>query len=123
MKLKLDCVFAETDAYGTVKMEVNGTEELAGMLDGMDVAGFHFEARAEGSGAVVFVEGDGLSDKVTPNYAGKVGTAVFQIGFKKEPGRKTASILNVFLRKAAKVLEKSGTGCNALLVKGVEALA
>jgi len=117
MRLKLDCVFAKADQYGTIKSaSVDGP---AHVIDGMEVAGFSFHAIQKDGGVQVFVDGDGLSDKITPN-AGKVGEAVFQIGFKKEPGRRTAGVINTFLRRAAKALEKSKAGCNVLLVRGAE---
>ncbi len=123
MRLKLDCVFAEADSDGSVRAEMKeGLEPLAEMLDGMEIGNVSFHAVPKAGGVDIIMEGDGLSPEVGPNYTGKVGGSVYQIGFRKESGRKTANVLNMFLRRANSMLAKAGRGCRVLLVKEVEAL-
>ncbi|MFH1294624.1 MAG: hypothetical protein ABIH90_01615 [Candidatus Aenigmatarchaeota archaeon] len=119
MKLKLDCVFAETDSYGKVKKEVRSAH-LAEIIDGTEVGGFSFEVAPKEGGVDVIVSGDGISDQVVPNYSGKIGSSVFQVGFKKESGKKTANALDMFLRRVNKTLSKTESGCNVLLIRDAE---
>lgn len=123
MRLKLDCVFAEADSYGKVKREKKwDTELLVEMVDGMEIEGICFNASLSEKGVEIVMEGEGLSGEIRPNYNGKVGSSVFQVGFKKEGGRRTANVLDRFLRKVNKMLVKAGEDCNILLVKDVEVL-
>lgn len=118
MILKLDCVFAETDSYGKIKKEVKDSF-LTEQIDGMEMEGVSFSAKTMEGGVEVLMDGDNLSEEIKPNYSGKPGGVVLQVGFKKDSGRKTANTLNMFLRRVNKILIKNGQA-HTLLVKAVE---
>jgi hypothetical protein len=123
MKLRLGCVLAEADSYGKVKREQKeNIGALAGMMDGMEIEGVLFHAWVKGNAVEIVMDGEGLSGEIRPNYTGRIGASVCQIGFRKVSGKRTANVLDMFLRKVNKMLLKTGQGCNVLLVKDAEVL-
>lgn len=120
MTLRLSCSFAEVDDYGKIRKEELPDSSAIEMLDGMEIEGFRFEISERDGEAIVIVHGD-TSDQITPNYMGRPGSSVLQIGFSKDAGRKTANVVNMFLRRASKLLTKHCGREMALLIKEVAA--
>lgn len=83
-----------------------GLEEMAEKLDGMEIDDVKFTVKkSSGHRLVIIMSGKGLSDAIIPNDMRQVGVAVPQISSKKPGAKKTASVLNKFLRQARKILE------------------
>ena len=83
-----------------------GLEEFAEKLN-MEIDGIKFIVKkSSGHRVIVLMRGPGLSKEIIPNDPKKVGVPVSQIKPKKPEAKKTASVLNKFLFKAHKILEK-----------------
>lgn len=106
------CNFATLDVDGMVVdrragRDETGLDDFCEKLDGMEIDGVRFTVK-KGSGhrVVLVLEGEGLSEKIIPNDPMETGAAVPQVGAATPEAKKTASVLNKFVRKSQQMLAK-----------------
>lgn len=102
--------FATLDEKGHVAdrragRDETGLDSFAEKLDGMEIDKVRFTVKkAAGHRVVIILSGEGLSEKVSPNDPMATGVALPQV-IAREPGaKKTASVLNKFVRESRKIL-------------------
>lgn len=130
MKLLLKAQFGSIDPRGNlVNRNVldDDTEYLAEVIDFIEIDGVRFGAKIE-NGLVITMEGDDLTDNVTPNYTSKINV-VKQIVHRSPEGKQTSSVLNKFIRKTNKMLSnepcnrKKREPPNIILIKEIEEIS
>jgi len=102
-----------------------GLEELANMLDGMEIDGVHFTVKkSAGHRVIIIASGKNLSTELMPNDTREINTPVRQIVAKNEKAKFTASVLNKFITRSRKLLErheinkKRSKPANVILMRG-----
>jgi len=109
MRLLLKACFGSIDVNGNLTercMKDEDTEYLTEVLDGIEIDGVRFDASLSGEDTLeITMEGNDLSALVIPNYPSKA-SVVKQIVHKSREGRFTSSVLNKFIRKTNKILDK-----------------
>ncbi len=130
MKLLLLACFGSIDSNGNlVEKDVIGrdTQYLTETIDGIEIDRVGFSASFENELKII-MEGSDLSALVTPNYPGKVNM-VKQIIHKSTEAKFTASVLNKFIRKTNKRLNKEPCNRqkrhppNIILIKEIEEIS
>ncbi len=130
MKLLLKACFGSIDQNGNLlarEVVDKDAEYLTEILDGIEIDGVRFSASLEDVLEIV-MEGNDLSEAVTPNYPGKINV-VKQVIHKYPHAKFTSSVLNKFIRKTNKILNKEP--CNAgkrqppniILIKEIEEIS
>jgi 2,3-bisphosphoglycerate-independent phosphoglycerate mutase len=109
--------------------EEKGLEELTNLLDGTEIDGVHFEMKKSAGHRVVIImkpldERIRISDHVTSNDPERTNVPVMQIKPKTGEAKFTASVLNKFVSKSAKILSQERINrerkfpANILLLRG-----
>ncbi len=106
------CNFATLDVDGNLLdrragRDETGLKEFCEKLDGMEIDGARINVRkSAGHRVVIVLEGEGLSEKLVPNDPMKTGVALPEVGAATPEAKRTASILNKFVRKSHQILSK-----------------
>ena len=84
-----------------------GLNKFCEKLNGMEIDGVKFNVRkSAGHRVVIVLEGAGLSEKIIPNDPMETGVALPEVGAATPDAKKTASVLNKFVRKSHQILSK-----------------
>ena len=130
MKLLLKASFGSIDPSGNLTerdVRDEDVEYLAEVIGSIEIDGVRFSASWKGFLEIV-MEGEELSEMVTPNYSAKINV-VKQVVHRSPEARNTASVLNKFIRKANKTFSREPCNRekvhppNIVLIREIEEIA
>jgi len=104
--------FATLDSQGNIVdrragRDETGLDTLAGKLDGMEIDGVHFTVRhSAGHRVVLVLSGKNLSENIVPNDPLRIGVPLPQIKTRDTRAKRTASVLNKFVRETHRILSQ-----------------
>jgi len=104
--------FATLDKKGNLidrraNRDETGLDYFCELIDEMEIDGIKFTVRkSAGHRVVILMEGNGLSDNINGNDPFKINVALPQVKAKDSHARFTASVLNKFVSRTHKILEK-----------------
>jgi len=106
-----------------IRIGRDSLELIAEMVDGTEIEGVHFSVMPSEEGLMILLKGEGLTERVSPNYSSGVRGSVGQIIAFDEDSKKTASVLNRFITRTHKNLNSANLGIepkpNIILIKSL----
>jgi len=109
--VKIIGTFATLDHDGNIKdlyagKDMKGLDMFCENISGTEIDGVRFDVSLDDSDALITMTGEDLSDQIYPNFPKKSGGPLMQIKPKDPDGKRTALVLNKFIMRITKMLEK-----------------